>query len=149
MAILFVHQRFNKVKPHCHLFWDKILLGARVGFSKDASSVGLQVLPVQENQLHLMLCLASLVCKASPQELKFIIIDPKRLEFAAFHDIAHLLFPVITDPRRAALLLNGWLKKWKIDMNTWHKKEHVILLITKHIAYKQDKKIDYLYCINY
>jgi S-DNA-T family DNA segregation ATPase FtsK/SpoIIIE len=54
--------------------------------------------------------LASLLCKLSPSELKLIIIDPKRLEFAAYHDIAHLLFPVITDPRKAAPVTQ-WLVK--------------------------------------
>lgn len=52
--------------------------------------------------------LSSLLCKLSPQELKLIIIDPKRLEFAAMHDIAHLLFPVITEARRAAPVIR-WL----------------------------------------
>jgi DNA segregation ATPase FtsK/SpoIIIE, S-DNA-T family len=52
--------------------------------------------------------LASLLCKLPPDELKLIIIDPKRLEFAAMHDIAHLLFPVITEARRAAPVIR-WL----------------------------------------
>lgn len=52
--------------------------------------------------------LASLLCKLPPSELKLIIIDPKRLEFAAMHDIAHLLFPVITEARRAAPVVR-WL----------------------------------------
>lgn len=52
--------------------------------------------------------LASLLCKLPPDELKLIIIDPKRLEFAAMHDIAHLLFPVITEARRAAPVVR-WL----------------------------------------
>ena len=52
--------------------------------------------------------LASLLCKLQPDELKLIIIDPKRLEFAAMHDIAHLLFPVVTEARRAAPVVR-WL----------------------------------------
>jgi DNA segregation ATPase FtsK/SpoIIIE-like protein len=54
--------------------------------------------------------LVSLLCKYSPDDLKLIIIDPKRLEFAAYHDIAHLLFPVVTDPRRALPVL-----KWVVS----------------------------------
>jgi S-DNA-T family DNA segregation ATPase FtsK/SpoIIIE len=52
--------------------------------------------------------LVSLLCRLKPDELKLIIIDPKRLEFAAMHDIAHLLFPVITEARRAAPVVR-WL----------------------------------------
>lgn len=46
--------------------------------------------------------LISLLCKLSPDDLKLILIDPKRLEFAAFTDIAHLLFPIVTSPHQAA-----------------------------------------------
>lgn len=49
--------------------------------------------------------LMSLLCKLSPDDLKFILIDPKRLEFAAFTDIAHLLFPIITNPALATSAL--------------------------------------------
>jgi len=49
--------------------------------------------------------LISLLCKLSPDELKLILIDPKRLEFAAFTDIAHLLFPIVTSPHQAAPVL--------------------------------------------
>jgi len=45
--------------------------------------------------------LMSLLCKLSPDELKLILIDPKRLEFATYTDVAHLLFPIVTDPKRA------------------------------------------------
>lgn len=54
--------------------------------------------------------LISLLCKLSPDELKLVIIDPKRLEFTAYHDIPHLLFPVITHPSKAAPVLS-WLTR--------------------------------------
>jgi S-DNA-T family DNA segregation ATPase FtsK/SpoIIIE len=54
--------------------------------------------------------LMSLLCRLNPEELRLIIIDPKRLEFAAYHDIPHLLFPIITDPHRAAPVIR-WLVK--------------------------------------
>ncbi len=46
--------------------------------------------------------LVSLLCKRTPEELKLILIDPKRLEFASYADIAHLIFPIITHPKKAA-----------------------------------------------
>lgn len=52
--------------------------------------------------------LISLLCKLSPDELKLVIIDPKRLEFTSYHDIPHLLFPVITQSSKAAPVL-AWL----------------------------------------
>ena len=49
--------------------------------------------------------LMSLLCKLNPDELKLILIDPKRLEFVTYTDIAHLLFPIVTDPKRAIPVL--------------------------------------------
>ena len=49
--------------------------------------------------------LTSLLCGCTPDQLKLILIDPKRLEFAQYADIAHLLFPIITDPRRTVPIL--------------------------------------------
>ncbi|MGB8367027.1 MAG: DNA translocase FtsK [Candidatus Babeliales bacterium] len=45
--------------------------------------------------------LMSLLCKLNPDQLKLILIDPKRLEFSMYTDIAHLLFPIVTDPKGA------------------------------------------------
>ncbi len=52
--------------------------------------------------------LISLLYKLTPEQLQLVIIDPKRLEFASYHDIPHLLFPIITDGLRAAPVLH-WL----------------------------------------
>jgi len=54
--------------------------------------------------------LVSLLCKCTPDELHLILIDPKRLEFAPYADIAHLIFPIVTDPRKAAQVLT-WVVK--------------------------------------
>ena len=51
--------------------------------------------------------LISLLCKTSPDDLRLILIDPKRLEFAPYADIAHLLFPIVTDPKQADILSGG------------------------------------------
>lgn len=49
--------------------------------------------------------LVSLLCSRTPDELKVILIDPKRLEFAPYSDIPHLLFPIVTNPNEAAPIL--------------------------------------------
>ncbi|XOB41119.1 MAG: DNA translocase FtsK [Candidatus Nealsonbacteria bacterium] len=50
----------------------------------------------------------SLLYKNSPDVLKFILIDPKRVEFIAYNELPHLLCPVITDSQRATNALK-WL----------------------------------------
>lgn len=52
--------------------------------------------------------LVSLLCARNPEQVKFIIIDPKQLEFAAYEDIAHLIFPIVTDYKKAVPVLK-WL----------------------------------------
>jgi S-DNA-T family DNA segregation ATPase FtsK/SpoIIIE len=43
----------------------------------------------------------SILFRASPQEVKFIMVDPKRVEFSHYKDIPHLLTPVVTDMEKA------------------------------------------------
>ena len=48
----------------------------------------------------------SLLYKASPDEVKLIMIDPKVVELSVYNGIPHLLIPVVTDPKKAAGALN-------------------------------------------
>ena len=49
----------------------------------------------------------SVLFRARPDEVKLILIDPKKVEFGVYNGIPHLLVPVVTDPRKAAGAL-GW-----------------------------------------
>lgn len=46
--------------------------------------------------------ITSILYKAAPEEVRFIFIDPKRLELGLYADIPHLLTPIVTDPAEAA-----------------------------------------------
>lgn len=48
----------------------------------------------------------SLLFKLSPNDLKFLMIDPKMVELMPFNDLPHLLCPVVTDAKKAAVALN-------------------------------------------
>ncbi len=50
--------------------------------------------------------LMSLLFKRSPEELRLLLVDPKKLEFKLYEDIPHLLHPVVVDPRKAATALS-------------------------------------------
>lgn len=52
----------------------------------------------------------SLLYRCGPERLRFIMVDPKRVELTAYNSIPHLLTPVITDPKKAILALK-WLVK--------------------------------------
>jgi DNA segregation ATPase FtsK/SpoIIIE, S-DNA-T family len=47
----------------------------------------------------------SILYKSSPQDVKFIMVDPKMLELTMYEEIPHLLVPVVTDPKKAAAAL--------------------------------------------
>ncbi|MBV9959671.1 MAG: DNA translocase FtsK, partial [Acidobacteria bacterium] len=53
--------------------------------------------------------IVSIMYKARPDEVKFILVDPKRLELGLYDGIPHLATPIITDPKRAAISL-----KWAV-----------------------------------
>jgi S-DNA-T family DNA segregation ATPase FtsK/SpoIIIE len=55
--------------------------------------------------------IASILYKSTPQEVKIILIDPKRLEFTLYDGIPHLLAPVINDPKKAGSVLMDAIRK--------------------------------------
>ncbi|VTS25994.1 putative cell division protein [Streptococcus anginosus] len=49
--------------------------------------------------------IASILMKARPDEVKFMMVDPKMVELSVYNDIPHLLIPVVTNPRKASRAL--------------------------------------------
>lgn len=50
--------------------------------------------------------IASILYNATPQEVRFLMIDPKRIELSGYEGIPHLLHPVVVDPKLASRALN-------------------------------------------
>ena len=60
-------------------------------------------------------CINTIICsiifKANPGTVKFLLIDPKLVELSIYNGIPHLLSPVITEPKKAAIVLRGMVKE--------------------------------------
>ncbi len=52
----------------------------------------------------------SILFKATPDKVRFLMIDPKRIELSVYHDIPHLLHPVVTQPKEATRAL-----RWAVE----------------------------------
>ena len=53
----------------------------------------------------------SLLYKMTPEQCRFIMVDPKMLELSVYNDIPHLLTPVVTDPKKAVVALKWTVKE--------------------------------------
>jgi S-DNA-T family DNA segregation ATPase FtsK/SpoIIIE len=53
----------------------------------------------------------SILFKASPRDVRMIMIDPKMLELSTYENIPHLLVPVVTDPKKAAAALANMIRE--------------------------------------
>ncbi len=55
--------------------------------------------------------LSSLLCRATPDQLKLLLVDPKLLELSIYEGVPHLIADVVTNPKRAAAALQGVVRK--------------------------------------
>ncbi len=108
---IIAHDSFRKSKSHIALSLGKDIEGnpcvadlARMphllvaGATGAGKSVGINAM------------IMSILFKSTPEEVRLIMVDPKRLELKVYEDIPHLLLPVVTDPKKAALAL-----RWAVD----------------------------------
>lgn len=71
--------------------------------------------------LNAIIC--SLLYKSIPDEIKLIMVDPKRIEFSNYDGIPHLITPVVTDVKKQRMHFTGQYVKWREDMNCFRKRK--------------------------
>jgi S-DNA-T family DNA segregation ATPase FtsK/SpoIIIE len=64
----------------------------------------------------------SILYKASPSDVRFIMIDPKMLELSVYDNIPHLLVPVVTDPKKSAYALANVMQQMDLRYRMLHDK---------------------------
>jgi len=88
----------------------------------------------------------SILCKAKPDDVRLMLIDPKRVEMAPYNDIPHLVTPVITDEKKAATAL-AWAvdemeRRYELfakngvrDIKSFNKKRHDFVAVYENMPY--------------
>src|SRR6185295_10204990 len=89
--------------------------------------------------------IASLLYRARPEELKMIMIDPKRVELTLFEGIPHLIHPVVKDVKQAAGILRWVLKEMERRYDLFaHVMTRNIEGYNEKMAKEPDKKLPFL-----
>lgn len=83
-----------------------LLIGGTTGSGK---SVGINAM------------IMSILMRSTPSQVRFIMIDPKRVEFAPYADIPHLYVPVVTEPKEAASALSWGVAEMDLRLKTFSK----------------------------
>jgi len=81
--------------------------------------------------------ITSLLYKATPAQVKLILIDPKMVELSHYNGIPHLLAPVVTEPRKATAVLN-----WVVQEMTNRYKEFARTGVKDIYRYNQVKQLE-------
>lgn len=83
----------------------------------------------------------SLLCRFTPDELKLVLIDPKRIELRAYADIAHLACPIVTEPSAAVLTLQ-WLVETMEQRYAWLAQKGARSITDYHARFGRQGRLD-------
>ncbi|KKT96118.1 MAG: cell division FtsK/SpoIIIE [Parcubacteria group bacterium GW2011_GWA2_45_15] len=101
---------------------------------------------VNHNSVTIHAIVTSLLFRNPPENLKFIMIDPKRVELTMYNNIPHLLTPVVTDPKKAILALK-WTAKEMERRYDILEKNSVRDIDSYHQHAKDDKSMPFIIII--
>jgi S-DNA-T family DNA segregation ATPase FtsK/SpoIIIE len=92
--------------------------------------------------------LSSILLRASPNEVRMVLVDPKRVELNHYEDIPHLLTPVVTAPRMAANVLNNLIREMesRYEVMQGARARNIIELNKSRVAAKE-RPLPYILCV--
>jgi len=92
--------------------------------------------------------LSSILLRATPEEVRLVLVDPKQVELNHYEEIPHLLTPVITSPRSAANALQNLVREmeWRYGIMSMARTRSLPEL-NKHRLGKGEKALPYILCV--
>jgi S-DNA-T family DNA segregation ATPase FtsK/SpoIIIE len=92
--------------------------------------------------------LSSLLLRADPNEVRLVLVDPKRVELNHYEGIPHLLTPVVTSPRLAANVLSNLIKEMEERYGVMSKaKTRSLVELNRVRAQQGERPLPYILCV--
>jgi S-DNA-T family DNA segregation ATPase FtsK/SpoIIIE len=92
--------------------------------------------------------LASVLARATPHELRLVLVDPKQVELNHYDSIPHLLTPVITSPRKAATALQNLVREMEQRYSYMSlARTRSLIELNKVRASRQEAPLPYILCV--
>ena len=85
--------------------------------------------------------ISSILMRARPDEVKLLLVDPKKVELTNYNGIAHLLSPVVTDPKKAAVALRKIVEEMERRYDLFAKHNARNIAGYNQYAHKQNKTL--------
>ena len=93
--------------------------------------------------------LSSILLRASPKEVRFVLVDPKQVELNHYEAIPHLLTPVITSPKMAANALQNLVREmeWRYGIMAMAKTRSLPELNKWRVEVQEEPELPYILCV--
>ena len=93
--------------------------------------------------------LSSILLRASPKEVRFVLVDPKQVELNHYESIPHLLTPVITSPKMAANALQNLVREmeWRYGIMAMARTRSLPELNKWRVEVQEEPELPYILCV--
>ena len=86
--------------------------------------------------------LASILMTAKPDEVKLLLVDPKKVELSIFNGVPHLLAPVVTDPKKASVALSKIVREMEDRYDLFEEKKVKNIASYNEMIENKNKNLD-------
>ena len=85
--------------------------------------------------------LASILMRAKPDEVKLVLVDPKKVELSIYNGVPHLMVPVVTDPKKANIVLKKIVSEMERRYDVFEESKTKNIISYNNYIEKQNEKL--------